>query len=65
MYILINTILAYDRPKTFVLTTFDKLPKFLADNEYLRGGYRVHFSFKLCMVSLFRLHNGMLLILLI
>lgn len=45
------------RPSKFVLTSFDKLPKFLADNEYIQGGYRVHFSFKLCLLSLFRMHN--------
>jgi channel protein (hemolysin III family) len=46
-----------NRPTKFVLTTFERLPKFLADNEYIRSGYRVHFSFKLCIISLFRRHN--------
>lgn len=45
------------RPTKYVLSNFEQLPKFLADNEFVRRGYRVHFSFKLCLVSLFKLHN--------
>lgn len=47
----------FARPTKFELTSFDALPKFLADNEFILHGYRVHFSFKLCMESLFRRHN--------
>lgn len=45
------------RPTKFVLSTFEQLPKFLADNEFIRKGYRVHFSFRLCLISLFKHHN--------
>eukprot|EP00026_Physarum_polycephalum_P008313 Phypoly_transcript_08395.p1 GENE.Phypoly_transcript_08395~~Phypoly_transcript_08395.p1 ORF type:complete len:377 (+),score=25.48 Phypoly_transcript_08395:190-1320(+) len=47
----------FARPTKFVLTSFESCPKFLADNEFILHGYRVHFSFKLCMESLFRRHN--------
>jgi adiponectin receptor len=47
----------FARPTKFELTSFEKLPKFLADNEFILHGYRVHFSFKLCLESLFRRHN--------
>lgn len=49
------------RPTKFVLSSFEQLPRFLADNEFIRYGYRVHFSFKLCLISLFKLHNGLFL----
>eukprot|EP01113_Clastostelium_recurvatum_P041938 TRINITY_DN6746_c0_g1_i1.p1 TRINITY_DN6746_c0_g1~~TRINITY_DN6746_c0_g1_i1.p1 ORF type:complete len:353 (-),score=56.35 TRINITY_DN6746_c0_g1_i1:173-1231(-) len=45
------------RPREFVLLDYHQVPKFLADNEFILSGYRVHFGFKLCLHSLFRWHN--------
>ncbi|KYQ91030.1 hypothetical protein DLAC_07930 [Tieghemostelium lacteum] len=42
---------------TFVLTDYQNLPSYLQGNEYITSGYRVNFPFKLCLMSLFKMHN--------
>jgi len=47
---------------SFELTKFENLPFWLQDNQWIRTGYRVNFSFKLCATSLFHKHNELLCI---
>ncbi|KAJ1504305.1 Progestin and adipoQ receptor member 3, partial [Coelomomyces lativittatus] len=39
------------------LYTFDQIPLFLQDNEYIRTGYRMHYTYKESWASMFFLHN--------
>mmetsp|Transcript_15593 Transcript_15593/g.26845 ORF Transcript_15593/g.26845 Transcript_15593/m.26845 type:complete len:369 (-) Transcript_15593:49-1155(-) len=41
----------------YVLHAIHEVPDWVRDNEYILTGYRVHFSFGLCLRSLFRIHN--------
>ncbi|KAN0050530.1 hypothetical protein ACTA71_003659 [Dictyostelium dimigraforme] len=41
----------------YQLTSYDKIPPYLQGNEFIVSGYRVNFSYKLCLKSIFRLHN--------
>lgn len=41
----------------YKLVPFREAPAFLQANKYILHGYRVHFSFKMCLYSLIRLHN--------
>eukprot|EP00474_Spongospora_subterranea_P009270 CRZ09728.1 hypothetical protein [Spongospora subterranea] len=43
--------------RKYLLATYDKVPGWLKDNPHIAGGYRVHFSWRLCVRSMFRLHN--------
>ncbi|EGC34146.1 hypothetical protein DICPUDRAFT_153704 [Dictyostelium purpureum] len=36
----------------YVLTTYDKIPPYLQGNEFIVSGYRVNFSYKLCIKNL-------------
>lgn len=45
-------------PTHYELCTFHQLPAWLKDNSAITEGYRVNFSFKLCLLSIFKLHNG-------
>jgi len=49
-------------PKEFCVKNYEDLPPFLTDNHFIRTGYRVHFTFKLCLHSLFKPHNELLCI---
>jgi adiponectin receptor len=39
------------------LLSYQELPAFLKHNRHIFSGYRAHYSWKLCMRSLFQLHN--------
>ena len=39
------------------LYSFEFIPSYLQFNHFIRSGYRVGLSFKLCLLSLFTLHN--------
>lgn len=41
----------------FSLHKYEDLPEYMKDNHYITDGYRVHFTYKLCVQSLFRWHN--------
>ncbi|GAM17711.1 hypothetical protein SAMD00019534_008860 [Acytostelium subglobosum LB1] len=41
----------------YSLHSYDNLPAYLQGNEYIQTGYRVNFSYRLCIKSLFRIHN--------
>ncbi|KAL6049923.1 Adiponectin receptor protein 2 [Balamuthia mandrillaris] len=41
----------------FQLSSYEELPPYLKDNQFLLEGYRVNFSLGLCVQSLFRVHN--------
>ncbi|SPQ99659.1 unnamed protein product (mitochondrion) [Plasmodiophora brassicae] len=43
--------------RQFLLHQYSQVPAWLRDNPYIQGGYRVHFSWRLCLQSIFRLHN--------
>ncbi|KAF1779431.1 AdipoR/hemolysin-III-related [Phytophthora cactorum] len=49
------------QPSTGKLHTFERLHAegfaYLADNSYIRSGYRLHYSARDCFLSLFELHN--------
>ncbi|KNC49610.1 progestin and adipoQ receptor family member 3 [Thecamonas trahens ATCC 50062] len=47
----------YGRPREYVLVDYAAAPAWLATNRYILSGYRAYFSFRLCLVSIFRLHN--------
>lgn len=48
-----------DGPLTeeFVLCDFEEAPTFMKINPYILHGYRPRFSLRLCVSSIFRLHN--------
>ena len=46
------------RAECYRLCTYDEAPPYLQHNPFIRTGYRVNFSVKLCLQSFFRLHNG-------
>ena len=39
------------------LTTYDKIPLWQKDNPYILGYYRVHYSTRQCLKSVFQIHN--------
>ena len=39
------------------LKPYEQIPTFLKANRFIRAGYRVHFSFFMCLYSLLRIHN--------
>ncbi|KAL9655206.1 hypothetical protein ABK040_008981 [Willaertia magna] len=41
----------------FQLCSFDECPDFLRNNPFIRNHYRKYFSYKLCLKSMFKLHN--------
>lgn len=43
--------------RRYLLAQYTQLPTYLADNEHIKSGYRVHFSWRLCLRSMFRMHN--------
>lgn len=43
--------------KKRTLLTFNNIPDFLRDNEYITTGYRANWSLKDTGISLFQLHN--------
>jgi len=45
------------RPSSYQLFSYEDLPEWMRDNQFIRRGYRVNFSLGLCFHSLFRLHN--------
>jgi adiponectin receptor len=45
------------RRNSFALAAYEGLPNWLRDNQFIKGSYRVHFSWKLCLKSVFRIHN--------
>lgn len=45
------------RAECYRLCTYDEAPPYLQHNPFIRTGYRVNFSVKLCLQSFFRLHN--------
>ena len=45
------------RAKTAALQAFQSIPDYLRDNPYIRSGYRVDWSPKDCILSLFKVHN--------
>ncbi|TDH72396.1 hypothetical protein CCR75_002756 [Bremia lactucae] len=51
----------YSRKNDGKLQTFERLHAegfaYLADNSYIRSGYRLHYSARDCFLSLFELHN--------
>jgi len=47
----------FARATSYALVSYHSLPPYLKGNEYIVSGYRLHFSFKLCLLSLFKLHN--------
>lgn len=44
--------------EVYRLCTYEQSPPYLQHNPFIRTGYRVNFSFRLCLHSLLRLHNG-------
>jgi len=42
---------------TYALVSWDDLPGWMQDNQFIRGGYRVNFSARLCCKSSFKYHN--------
>jgi len=49
---------AIHRERTrYELVKFEELPGYLQGNDFLRNGYRANFSWTLCWMSIFRLHN--------
>jgi hypothetical protein len=46
------------RAECYKLCTYDEAPPYLQHNPFIRTGYRSNFSFKLCLHSFYRLHNG-------
>jgi adiponectin receptor len=45
------------RPLDYCLHKYEEVPMWLQDNNAITDAYRVNFSIKLCMMSLFKLHN--------
>ncbi len=45
------------RRKSFFLDKYESIPLWLKDNRFIKGSYRVHFSWKLCLKSIFKIHN--------
>ena len=61
---MVNTNKPEKKPINFItkisqykLVSFDEAPGFLKANPFILTGYRVHFSFWMCLYSLLRLHN--------
>jgi len=45
------------RVDEFVLLRYNECPKYLLHNEYVMTGYRVNYSLKKCILSIFKYHN--------
>jgi len=45
------------RAECYKLCRYEELPAYLRHNPFVLTGYRVNFSFSLCLHSIFRLHN--------
>jgi adiponectin receptor len=41
----------------FPLFLFDEIPERLKDNPFILSGYRAHYTTKMCLQSVFRIHN--------
>ncbi|EFA77756.1 hypothetical protein PPL_09254 [Heterostelium album PN500] len=41
----------------YKLSNYEEIPPYLQGNEFIQTGYRVNFSYRLCFLSIFRLHN--------
>lgn len=42
---------------TYDLLTFEELPSYMKDNEYIRNYYRANWPLKQALFSVFRWHN--------
>lgn len=47
--------------RTYKIVSWDKAPEFMKINPFVIEGYRPYFSYFLCIKSLFRLHNEVIL----
>lgn len=56
----IETQKLVSRNPTPKLISFNECPEYLKDNDYIRGGYRAHFTYQQARESLFYLHNEFL-----
>lgn len=46
-----------NKKKKYELLSFDELPEYMKDNEYILGYYRADWPIKQALFSLFRWHN--------